>query len=200
MTEFKQFEVGQKFRIVNADSFDGTLGRCRNGDILKVTASYGESSELTNTSTREDNLCLFVEDILDGDVELVSEPSDETFDTTSADPQDSSENATQASTGSLTGIPGDFLWQLIEGGSQYNGHSQLTLNQMDFKTILQIARALEKFNDDLFVDVRITWNGNHLNCWGATLYAVDYWDSEEHPSGHRDRMLLSIENVQGLPE
>lgn len=115
-------------------------------------------------------------------------------DPTEAIPQVGYEKPSQSLTEPSKAIPDSLLVDIIFSQSLHNNHLQTELAQA---TMAQLSELMEMIDNSgrikSWCELRlIKDNGG----WAATLYAVDEWDDGEHPSGHKDKMLLSIHKVE----
>lgn len=116
------------------------------------------------------------------------------------------EKPAQAPTDSSNRASARFMWQLIEGSKEYNGHKQLDLSQMSFTDlqgiVLSLGEHLSSPEVDTLSDIlelRLCYNGIHMgSSWGASVYQLGYWAAGEHHLGHQDRLLFGVDVVTGI--
>lgn len=246
-------KVGQKYRVLNAESFNESLGgstmfdtSVRDGDVLLVTKVYnGDLADARAIILQcESQTTISIEDILDKsivlsedvnvDVDVSEEALQEPFQGrsegvpsawASSVPEDV-KVFSQAPTGtpqeildaattclgisrgfveSFNDVSTKFMWQLIEGSKNCNGHKQLELSQMSFedlqKIVLSLGGHLSSPEVDTLSDIleiRMSHNGTHMDSWGASVYQMCYWATGEHHLGHQDRLLFGVDVVTGL--
>lgn len=89
-----------------------------------------------------------------------------------------------------------LIEKLIEG-SDYNGHSQLEVKRMSLETLMETYKVLDE--DYGAVEIRFMYNGSRMGTWGASFYSLCHWGYQEHPLGHQDKLLLTVEHVEGFP-
>lgn len=100
-------------------------------------------------------------------------------------------------------LPGAFMWKIIDGSKDYNGHKQLEISQMSLAELKLVVRTLEQYlehDEDTLatcLEIRLMYNGDPFGNWGASVYQVNYWKEQEHSLGHRDRLLFTVGDVMG---
>ena len=107
-----------------------------------------------------------------------------------------------------SGQSAELLWKFIEGSSEYNGHKSLEVGELSFESLKDIVKGLEYYLEEdedttaSSLEIRLMYNGDFLaslkGTWCASVYQLDYWKTDEHPCGHTDRLLLSVEKVVGI--
>lgn len=206
-----EIKVGQKYRVVDVEAF-GYTEVC-NGDILNVIeidrAGQGMTSE---------GLLVAPFEIAHGTVELIEDAREptEASDDVSAPPhgyapeeaEDVSQGRTEDSTTIRSGHSAELLWKFIEASPDYNGHKQFEVDEITFEclkeVVVSLGRHLECDPDVVAstLEIRLMYNGNlggkYSGTWGASVYQLDYWNSDEHLLGHRDRLLFGVEIVKGI--
>ena len=106
--------------------------------------------------------------------------------------------------GNTSGVSAEILYQFIEGSGKYNQHNQLELHEMSLDQLKDVVRILERYIENHVdttascLDIRLTYNGDHIGGWGASVHQLNYWSAGEHPSGHLDKLLFSVEKVIGI--
>lgn len=83
---------------------------------------------------------------------------------------------------------GGLLLQVILSSGEYNGHLQTTLNELHKTIALGLCEFLEE-NLHNPVYLKLYSDG------GGSIYQEDCWEEGEHPSGHRDRLLIGIDHI-----
>lgn len=73
--------------------------------------------------------------------------------------------------------------------NNYNGHFQTTVTGLSIQDCLDICKDLEAYRDlgkDTSFVCEVWTDG------GISIYQKDYWKDGEHPSGHKDRLILGV--------
>ena len=71
---------------------------------------------------------------------------------------------------------------------EYNGHKQLTVEQISLSELYSIVRSIEKFTKN---ELKVTLCAEpNVNTFSFSVEECDYWDENEHRLGHKDRILL----------
>ena len=87
-----------------------------------------------------------------------------------------------------------LIWEMIKGSGTFNGHYQMPLNRVGFDTLKDVVKELEEFLEhDGLIEIRLV--SEHDGKWGASVYLIDVWSKGEHPSGHLDQLILSVDYV-----
>jgi hypothetical protein len=76
---------------------------------------------------------------------------------------------------------------LLSVKDECNQHLQTELKGISIKKGIKICKQLEK----------ITGNSYVLEVWTCDSYSIyekDTWKAGEHPLGHRDRLICSVDN------
>tara|TARA_Y100000593_G_scaffold94032_1_gene191308 strand:+ start:73263 stop:73895 length:633 start_codon:yes stop_codon:yes gene_type:complete len=206
-----EIKVGQKYRVVDPVSF-GYSGILE-GEVLTV-----QSFEEPCYWYLREHVFMFPEEVTQGVLELVEdaqEPTEASEDVSGLPcdyTSEESENVSQASTGGFTsmtkGCAGELLWKFIEGSNEYNSHYQMEIAELSFESLKDVVREIgtyleaQGYAPDSDLEIRLMYNGDfggkYSGTWSASVYQLDYWSSDEHPSGHRDRLLFSVEIVKGI--
>lgn len=77
---------------------------------------------------------------------------------------------------------------LLSQTREHNGHMQASATGMSIEDGLALCRELEELTDKRSCFTLQLWT-----CGGFTLYEMDVWKQGEHPLGHIDKMILSVE-------
>lgn len=78
---------------------------------------------------------------------------------------------------------------LLNTKSEYNGHKSTEIRKMSLEDAIQICKDLEKIEPNKSFVVEVWTDG----CFD--IYEKDAWKSGEHHLGHRDRLILTVENL-----
>lgn len=211
-------KVGQKYRVVNAEGFSCPIGSVE-GDILTIVDERSGISPNdviwranNETGASRELTIVHYTDITEGYIELVSDVVEDTQEGGSANTQDSSENVSDASTGSSSDMfedmlgasaylkesHGEILWKMIEASPTYNGHSQMEITDMSFDVLKSLVGILsdscESVHNLLHIRLYIEGGGSA----SVGVFQDGFWGEGEHPSGHRDRLLFSVNKVTGV--
>jgi hypothetical protein len=76
---------------------------------------------------------------------------------------------------------------LLSVKDECNQHLQTELKHISIKKGLKICRQLEKITDKDYV-LEVWTSGSYC------IYEKDTWKVGEHPLGHRDRLICSVDN------
>jgi len=78
---------------------------------------------------------------------------------------------------------------LLNTKSEYNGHKSTEIRNMSLEDAIQICKDLEKIEPNKSFVVEVWTDG----CFD--IYEKDAWKSGEHHLGHKDRLILTVENL-----
>ena len=206
-----EIKVGQKYRVVDAKGFNYPIAE---GDILTIV---GKSWQAVSETTEEIIVC--DTDIIKGYIEPVSDVAEDTEKEYDTNTRGSSENISDSSKGSSRGmsvgestrvstakcnekIYGNALWKIIEGACLLNGHKDIEIEEMSIEELKSIVDILEENypeNQDSLgietISIRMYLEDDYVS---ASVYQEGYWSDGEHPLGHRDRLLFSVNKLTGV--
>lgn len=206
-----EIKVGQKYRVVDAKGFNYPIAE---GDILTIV---GKSWQAVNETTEE--IIVYDADITKGYIELVSDITEDTEEESYMNTRGSSENISDSSTGSSRGMSvgestrvstekcnektyGNALWKIIEGAYLRNGHKDIEIEEMSIEDLKHIVNVLEEThqeNQDGYsgelISIRMYLENGYIS---AAVCQEWYWSDGEHPLGHRDRLLFSVNKLTGV--
>lgn len=79
---------------------------------------------------------------------------------------------------------------LLKNTSEYNGHKQMEISKMSIEDGMQLINELSEITDDTadIFFMQLFSDGSF------DIYQSNYWSSGEHPLGHTDRLILSVDN------
>lgn len=206
-----EIKVGQKYRVVDAKGFSYPIAE---GDILTIV---GKSWQAVSETTEEIIVC--DTDITKGYIEPVSDVAEDTEKEYDTNTQGSSENVSDASTGSSRGmsvgestrvstakcnekIYGNALWKIIEGAYMRNGHKDIEIEEMSIEELKYIVNVLEETHQENqdshggeIISIRMYLENGYIS---SSVCQEWYWSDGEHPLGHRDRLLFSVNKLTGV--
>lgn len=78
---------------------------------------------------------------------------------------------------------------LLNTKSEYNGHKTTEIRNMSLEDAIQICKDLEKIEPNKSFMVEVWTDG----CF--EIYEKEAWKSGEHHLGHRDRLILTVDNL-----
>ena len=78
---------------------------------------------------------------------------------------------------------------LLNTKSEFNGHKSTEIRNMSVEDAIQICKDLEKIEPNKSFVVEV-WTDGCFN-----IYEKDAWKAREHPLGHKDRLILTVENL-----
>lgn len=79
---------------------------------------------------------------------------------------------------------------LLKNKSECNGHKQMEISSMSIEDGMQLLEDLS----DICEDKSDVFFMQLFSDGSFDIYQSDYWDSGEHPLGHTDRLILSVDN------
>lgn len=198
------FKVGQKWRVVNAvvvnECMPEEFAHVRNGDLLLVhegcdnhqrkatIAQTGDITFICDMDIEQDAIVLSEDTI-----ESPTEASEDVSPAWATSVPDEVESVSQESIGSPTDNSKDILWHIISRAERYNGHSQLTVSQMDLSTLITLTRMLDDYVTE-FCELRLSWGGDHMGYYTADIYEI----ASARDGAAEDKILMQIEKVTGV--
>lgn len=81
-----------------------------------------------------------------------------------------------------------FAQFLLNQIKEVNGHCQTEVKGLSIEEGLEICKELEELTNKQSSFTLQLWT-----CGGYTLYQMDFWKQGEHPLGHVDRLILSVD-------
>lgn len=78
---------------------------------------------------------------------------------------------------------------LLESKDEYNGHKSLSLNKLPLSQGIELCKELEQYTNDEYCFTCEIWSD-----MGYNISQKQFWKEGEHPSGHIDRLILSVDN------
>lgn len=82
-----------------------------------------------------------------------------------------------------------FSEYLLNTEDEYNGHKQTTVKKLALEEGVALCKELEElceFNYNFVIELCTD------GCY--TIWQKDFWEENEHPLHHRDRMILGVTN------
>jgi len=126
--------------------------------------------------------------------ESLQEPLEQTY----TNGQVETKNPTTEPDGCFKGKAGELLWKIIEAGVQYNGHSQLNFDELEYSVLVEIVKQLEDSADLYgFIEMRLALNNITEGAIGCNVYVTDWW-RHGNDVGHKDRLLFGVSNLTGV--
>ena len=83
----------------------------------------------------------------------------------------------------------NFAKILLNNKNQYNGHLQFNVSGMTVDEGLALCEYLHKETNGDSSFVCEVWTDKNFS-----IYQKDFWKDGEHIAGHKDRLILSVEN------
>lgn len=78
---------------------------------------------------------------------------------------------------------------LIESKDEYNGHKSFSLNKLALSQGIALCKELEEYTNEEYCFVCEVWSDMVFS-----IVQKDFWSKGEHPEGHIDRLILSVDN------
>lgn len=78
---------------------------------------------------------------------------------------------------------------LLNTKNEYNGHKSTEIRNMSLEDGIQICKDLEKIEPRKSFICEV-WTDGCFN-----IYEKEAWKSGEHHLGHRDRLILTVDNL-----
>jgi hypothetical protein len=92
-------------------------------------------------------------------------------------------------------VPKDLIKSLIQSSGEYNGHYQLNLEKIDWETLKVIHNILQDWADEDYGGLCSLSLATDMS---GSIYFSDYWSKDKHPMGHRDKLMMSFDKVEGI--
>lgn len=97
---------------------------------------------------------------------------------------------------------GNIICKIIEGAYDYNGHKNIEIKEMSIEELKYIVNVLEETHQENqdghsgeLISIRMYLENGYIS---ASVYQEWYWSDGEHPLGHRDRLLFSVNKLTGV--
>lgn len=78
---------------------------------------------------------------------------------------------------------------LLESKDEYNGHKNTSLNKLPLSQGIELCKELEQYTNERYCFVCEVHSDTSYN-----IVQKRFWKEGEHPSGHIDRLILSVDN------
>ena len=94
---------------------------------------------------------------------------------------------------------GNTIWKIIEGAHDHNGHKNIEIEEMSIEELKSLVEILEEnfakgFGLEM-ISIRMYLEDGYVS---ASVYQENYWSDGEHPLGHTDRLLFSVNKLTGV--
>lgn len=76
---------------------------------------------------------------------------------------------------------------LLNSENEYNGHKQIELGDISFKSLRAVVSELEEAEPWHSFKIELFSDGS------GSVEQVGYWREGEHPCGHRDRIIFGFQ-------